>query len=271
MKLSLKNWLKKGSSPVLEKDEEASALTPDEAQRKFFYLHILKTTDTSIRETLSEGFKQYQIFPNREVLSCGSGYPSPDEFWALTPKEKKKARFFMGQYAFGMRKAMGNNVDVLVFLRDPVERTISHLYHLKKNSAKFRERSIEEIFNQATKPVTNLQSRLVASEYIAPPPAPREITSATRANALEVGKQNLSNCRFVGITERISESIELLNRTYGFNIKTIPQPNFEHEQHDISNDVSSQLRQRIYKANARDYGLYRYGVQLFEQRLKEHL
>jgi hypothetical protein len=163
-------------------------------------------------------------------------------------------------------------VRYMIFLRDPVERVLSHYYrHFhRRNPAragqvkvrtdgrpqKSRTDSLEQAMLEMRIPqLNNLQTRFLCGD-----PSPEELPQS----ALEEAKANLREFAFVGITERFDESMALLRRTFG-----LAEAPYE-DRHVNANRppperIPEDQRALILEHNQMDVAIYELGLELFEQ------
>jgi hypothetical protein len=171
----------------------------------------------------------------------------------------------------------------MTFLREPVDRVLSHYYrhlHRKKPvqersprrlqhrvetpgkvraSSKTRADSIEEALVDLRLPeINNLATRFLCGHESPLKELP--------ASALDDAKQNLRGFAFVGIQERFEESLVLLQRMLGLGL--VPY----RDRHVSSGDdrpsvdeIPDEQRALIEECNQLDVELYRFGRGLFEE------
>ncbi|MBN2527133.1 MAG: sulfotransferase family 2 domain-containing protein [Deltaproteobacteria bacterium] len=245
-------------------DEIRGMVDTAQEDLKFFFIHIPKTAGTSFRLKLYEIFHQDQIYPNQQMIRASKGYPHHRIFWNMSGDEKTNIKVFMGHYPSIVHKLMGENVHRLVFLRHPIQRTISNLNHFRNLGAKHKNASLEQVYLKSKSHISNLQVRYFMKNDL------DEDLDLSQPEALDrehlrIAKKNLSQCEFIGITERFSESIELLNRMYDFNIQEIATRNVSRNREKVSYSLMRQIR----KDNKFDMELYRFALRLFQERLRQ--
>jgi hypothetical protein len=157
------------------------------------------------------------------------------------------------------------------FLRDPVERTLSHYYAIRD-----RREGEEEAGKYAESPLPpdptlddalaagyvhdNLQTRMLCGD-----PEPfGEVTE----EMLEAAKRNLSEeLVFFGLTERFDESLVLAKRRLGLRAILYRSSGRVNPERPRGKDVPAELRRAAERSNRYDIELYRYGVEIFEEAL----
>ena len=74
---------------------------------------------------------------------------SIDALLRLPPERKAAIRAYTGHFPFMASEQLGVEHETLTLLRDPVERSVSTLKHFKRLYARYRELSLEEIYEDA--------------------------------------------------------------------------------------------------------------------------
>jgi hypothetical protein len=90
---------------------------------RVFFLHIPKTAGMALRRFLSNQYPVAQIMPATDWLS----------FLKIDRREIEQYRLFQGHFTCGIFDLLPKDVRPIVFLREPVARTISHLRHLRRD------------------------------------------------------------------------------------------------------------------------------------------
>lgn len=240
------------------------SLAPDEA---LLFLHIPKTAGTTLNAVLDEQFRPAEV---RELPS-----------WMDLPKydiDYAPYRFLRGHVYYDVRKVLPRRLRFMTVLRDPVERAISS-YEMMRRAPNdpwnpvVREMSFADfVMDARTRPLfENLQTRFIASEFQLRRMA--DIATATEvrpAGLLDVARERLSSFDFVGLTELLKESIELLFYTFGW----FPRP--IHENLNIAptgrlrrDDLPAEILREVTELTALDAELHRFAGTLLETRRSE--
>ena len=90
---------------------------------RIFYLHIPKTAGMALRLFLSNQYPVAQIMPATDWRT----------FLEIDRREIRNYRLFQGHFTCGIFDLLPKDVRPIVFLREPVARTISHLRHLRRD------------------------------------------------------------------------------------------------------------------------------------------
>lgn len=227
---------------------------------KTFFIHIPKTAGTSMRLMLYDIFEQESILPNlQDLKSSSGGYPPFADLLALVnDHQKKNIKLVMGHYPFLPNALFFNPPQIFTFLREPIARTVSNLFHLKKYKAENYKRSLEEVFDLNPRQMQNTQVRYLAGSIHKKDMEKRE---------LNIALYNLRNCRFVGITEQFEDSIEMLENLFDWKFPERVRTNVNYT--DKKKELSADLMEKIVEANKLDVELYKKALILFEEKKKQ--
>lgn len=247
----------RAQSEKLPKRQEKRNLIPTE--KGYYFIHIPKTAGTSFRVMLYELFAPSEIVPNVfDLEKNGGGYPEMNALLLQKqPNELKMMRLLAGHYPYQPMRYFEHQPKSMVFLRDPLGRAASNLFHLKRRHTSFFNSTFEEIFEQSPRQISNMQVRYLAG---------RLQKKQMRPNDLEIAKKRLKNIDFIGMTEEFETSIDYLEATFGWKFR-------ERLQRNVNNslkldDLNPDLIEKIKEANKLDQELYNLGLKLFKQRLK---
>lgn len=175
--------------------------------------HIHKTAGTSIGTDLKG--RVYRDYGRDHPMSFDKEVERLRELYKQSFFISSKAHDFITQYdmVYGHFRAdayMGLNlytqVDFLCFLRDPVERTISHYYFWKnkvlngtQTELKFQVHPELHLFKNRDFTITDFAS----------------LNSMKHYYSLMLGNCRISDFAFIGITEYFNKSIDTINNMFG--------------------------------------------------------
>jgi hypothetical protein len=167
--------------------------------------------------------------------------------------------FWIGHVPYSLfRSFLPENTAYITFLREPVERVLSHYHgHVRGHLMPGGERyaSLAEALERGLPVLTNLATRLLCDD-------PFDDLSV---NALEDAKRNLRHFAFVGLQERFDESVVLLHRLLGLEQLT-PYGEVWHATgaRPRAATISESERQLILERNQLDEALYLHARELFD-------
>ncbi len=263
-----------------------------------YYLHIPKTAGTSLNAVLESYFDLDTIFQGKSWQSL----------ILHKPKNFSKIHFFSGHFGYGLHRILKKKPVFFTMLRDPIQRTISDYYHIRRDPTFWHDNRI-----YSTKSITNLlddpqKGKMffdIQTRYIGLDPNVisitkpwdiksinqfriREVLAATakkisNEKLLSNAKKHLSEFEFFGLAEKFEESMFLLFYTFGWKpITSVWTLNVSQNRKDIAdlqlntNSRSSvlindnpKLIEKIQSCNKLDIELYGYAKQLFEQRYNQ--
>jgi Sulfotransferase family len=192
--------------------------------------------------------------------------------------QRRGGRVSVGHTPYGLfREHLPADTRYMTFLREPVDRVLSHYYrHIQiqdpkraasyvpepwtpEQGGKVRAASIEQALVDMRLPqINNLATRFLCGH--------RYPMGELPASAVDDAKENLRGFAFIGIQERFEESLVLLQRMLG--LTSLP-----YEDRHVSvegrrpgvDEITDEHRALIEEHNQLDAELYRFGLGLFEE------
>lgn len=225
----------------------------------YFFIHIPKTAGTAFRMMLYDQFSQREMFPNMADIKEHNGYPELNVYGEKNKRDRDDIRFLFGHYSITDGDIFPKASKKLLFLRDPVERAMSNLFHLQKYIAK--DQSLDEVYTNNIGSIDNIQVRYLAGEGA---------TKKWKVDKSDLDKAlaNLKNCHFVGIKEHFPESIQLLRKIFNWNIGEIRSDNINKSKNQDL--ISYRLGKKIEKLNRFDEELYKLGMEIFRKNCRKY-
>lgn len=242
---------------------------------KTAFLHIPKTAGTTVHHILLNCFPGGRSFTNAERGNNQNVDPSTFDFVS-------------GHFNYSYLKERGlTGHRIVTILRDPVGRALSHFYFLKQDRlldlveqedegydkselelarellAKARENDLAGFMRKepflAEITLGNYQTRLMG--------APDKL-SPLNSSHLDLAREHLRNCFFVGLTERMNESVALLCRRMGWP-EILPQGSLNsNKENKGKRQQPPELLQALNDLNRMDQVLYQEATSLFEEAQK---
>ncbi len=137
--------------------------------RRFFFMHLMKTGGTSFAFQLRKHFDNSEVFPCQGIdsrdLTDVAVYASVRRLLRTSPERRADIRVYTGHFPFIASQMLDPDLVTLTLLRDPVDRTISLLKHFKRLSKHFAPMPVEEIYEDPfvfAQFVENHQTRMFA-------------------------------------------------------------------------------------------------------------
>jgi hypothetical protein len=179
------------------------------------FIHIPKTAGTTLTGVLRKNYPPDTVRTLGNVFA-GAGTPSRGPLERIRNSGRVLTRdihLLAGHIPFGVREFLPDDARYITFLRDPVERTLSHYYRIltlhraKPKPGLPEEPTLEQMLEQREYLFDNLQTRMLCGD-------PEPFGDMTDA-MLDQAKENLSTFAAVGLADRFDESLVLLKRALG--------------------------------------------------------
>jgi hypothetical protein len=232
------------------------------------FLHIPKTAGTTMHRIIE---RQY----SREgIVSFGpDAHQSIREFKALSRERRAQIRMLKGHMGFGLHRHLPNPAVYFTIMRDPVERVVSHYYHILRDSNHYLYPYTEDgrlgladfLKTKVPLMLDNGQTRLVSGVWDKVP------FGSCDQEVLEIAKKNLDeHFALVGLTERFDETLCLLQVILGWsNDISYVRENVARNR-PCKNDLSSETLAAVVETNRLDMALYDYATQSFQEAVQRY-
>ena len=233
--------------------------------RKFFFVHVMKTAGTTFWFQARRTFKVDELYPTgKQGDDLMVARTSLECLRTLPPERKDRVRLFSGHFPAMAVDVLGLDVVTMTILREPVARTISMLRHVLRGYPDHG--SLEAVYENPViyeTLVHNHQAKLFALTVEDQPADYLHIIDVTPAR-LDDAKERLHGFDSFGLTEAYDEYITDVSRQFGWEFGDIPNQQVGGKPYDMSES----FRNRIADDNAADIEFYEYARGLYRARRK---
>jgi hypothetical protein len=182
----------------------------------YFFVHVMKTGGSTFRQHVRANFEPEARYPDDEhdgdLLLAKL---SVSTVLGLPAERRERIRIFTGHFPYCVATMLGRPLTTLTILRDPVERTISHLK--QEQASRPPGRSLEEVYED---PRTQ---RLVRDHQVRMFAFTAEDQFETFAEPLDIDEDRFAiACRHlaavdvVGFQERFDAFLDAVVDRYGW-------------------------------------------------------
>jgi len=226
-------------------------------QQILIFLHIPKAGGNTLKSILNEQYREDErlriyTYPH---FSKDKGI---ERLKKLSIEEKSKLKLIYGHFAFGIHKYLSAEAKYITFLRNPVDRIISHFYYVKKHNVKEHIKNMEgDTFEEYLEKglqyeLNNGMTRLLCSEEKI-----QKGSTVTRDD-LETAKRNIEKYfSFVGVLEEFHKGLMILNNMLGWgNALIYKRKNVT--EHPKREEFPKHVINKIIQMNKLDIELYKY-------------
>jgi hypothetical protein len=238
------------------------------------FVHIPKTAGGTVKSMFAAAYSK------RGISTAGNYVRGPERSERkITRREggweswyRKGGRVTVGHMPYGVfRKHVPSDTRYMTFLREPVDRVLSHYYRHNqrrdpsragvvkaRQGRKVRTNTLEEALVELRLPQLNN----LATRFLCGHPSPLE---ELPPSAVDDAKENLRSFAFVGIQERFEESLVLLQRMLGLgSVPYVDRHVSAEDRRPSVAEIPDEQRAMILEHNRLDAELYEFGLRLFE-------
>ena len=239
--------------------------------QQFFFIHVMKTAGTTFVRQLQEEFPPESIYPARTVDWTSEhdydAYINIPRLLALTPTRRAEIRVFTGHFPYMACELVAPGCTTLSVLREPVARTVSVLKHFKRVEARFRDCTLEAIYDD--RQIFRFFIENHQTKVFSLVPSDNEVAincGLTLDDArYERARASLARVDVLGLTEAYDDFVDETQRRFGWWAQGVDR--------DIRTNVSTEpwdvepsFRARIAADNAYDVALYEHARDLLRAR-----
>ncbi len=234
----------------------------DSTTPTLIFLHIPKSGGTTLHGIIERQYPADRIYTvdGRDVRA------SLAAFKALPEEARRRLQVLKGHMAFGLHAWLPQPSTYITLLRHPVERAISHYYHIRRTphhthyeTVVGQDMSLHEfILAGVSRLVDNGQVRALAAAEEVPY---GHCTTALLERAIAHIEDYFT---LVGLTERFDETLVLLRRAFGWRVTAYRARNVGRNRPPTT-EVPAATLELITELNELDLRLYAYAVERFAE------
>lgn len=215
---------------------------------RLIFQHIPKVAGTSLASLFVDQFDRSHVF------ICGSEDGVLNDFLDLKQNARNRFELLIGHVDYGIHNYFDDDSLYITFLRDPIDRVISHYYFIKYNKLhRFHKEAnridICEFIKSGIRPrMNNCMTRMISGispEY-----------NCCHEEMIDRALENIeSHYIFFGFLSRLKESVALLIKKMGWDDVNIPHLNVTSNK-PSKVDFTDKTLEIIMKYNQLDMKLY---------------
>ncbi len=250
----------------------------------FFFTHVMKTGGTSLVWQLLTIFEPDEMYPSEVDRSSPNDttlYYVIPKLLDLSPERRARIRVYAGHFPYVASELLGIDLIRLTMVRDPVDRAVSMLKHVKRLFDDYHDLSLEAIYEddaifrsfldsfQTNVFALTAEERKHALAFLESDantdaqPAARSVP--LEPHRFEHAKANLANVDVIGLSEEYGAFVAELHDRFGLwpnGVKQQVRTNVSAEDWP----VSAALRRRIAEELTTDIEFYEYAKELVAAR-----
>jgi hypothetical protein len=218
-----------------------------------FFIHVMKTAGTSFRQSIRAQFDECDLYPSRLYdPDMFHAHTSIEYLLSASPERRARIRAYMGHFPYVATELLRQQLVTMTILRHPVDRTISHLKHLRLRAPQSRGRTLDQIYED---PVLNAcflrnhQTKIFALTEADEPTSYMDVVDIDDRR-LALAKHNLDRVNLVGLMDRYDEFLEEIEVRFGWRLDS------RRRRVGPAGDVPQALRRRIAADTEADLELY---------------
>jgi hypothetical protein len=220
---------------------------------KIAFIHIRKTAGTSFLESVARNYplEQRLLLDERPARIAQT-------LDALSTLARTPLSLLHGHVGFGINRYLTSEFQLVTILRNPIERTISQYFFLKKaqnlDAAYYQDHSLDHAIMdpEVGHLFTNVQTRVLSSDDVHIPDKP---ISQMGENDLHKALENLKRLAVVGFTEEFGDLLDEFSIKFGIRIHN-SSPQRVNAARPSLKELPTGTRRLLARANELDEALY---------------
>ena len=233
------------------------------AQPTVLFVHIMKTGGQTVKGIASRHYSLNQI-----TFIQSDTYIS--EFAQLSLEQRAQPRLLLGHMPYGIHAQMPRPHRYVTMLRDPIERTISHYYFMRRDPTSYMHEAVKDnnwsladyLRHSHDHMMDNCQVRALSGVWNTV--AIGELTDEMLAMACDNLRTQFA---VVGLTERFDESLLLMQQVLGWPYVYYRRKINVTVNRPKSQSLDPETLKIIQRRNQLDQQLYKVAQEVFTQQL----
>jgi hypothetical protein len=242
--------------------------------RRFFYVHVQKAAGTELRERLKRHFPPEKLYPDPTDGDIFEVAPqvSVRQLLARWEARKDEIEIITGHFPYSTIELLDAEFVTLSVLREPVDRTLSHLRHHRKMNPDTRDVPLEQIYEEVFRPAffANHMVKMfsLTADEIASSAARDTWAMVMRIDftpeRLTRAKAQVDRLDVLGLHDHFDAFCDELQARYGWDLG---DPLFANRT--PTEAVAASLRSRIAADNAMDIELFEHARERHRERARD--
>lgn len=230
---------------------------------RYFFCHLAKTGGVSLLTSLRKYFGADAVYPLPEHEGLFRAVWGVEFLQEVLDRQGDRIRVVTGHFPLCTPELLDGSYRTFTILRDPVERTLSHLRYQRLVDPVHAETTLHDVYAEPVNLFGNLYKYMVKMLSM----DPEEITAGSmtfidpQEAELQRAMANLEKVDVVGVLERYPLFHRTLETTFGWDLGEPLHANTTRPE-----EVSSELRAIIAADCALDARLYDFACHLVERR-----
>ncbi len=240
------------------------------SRRPLFFIHVMKTAGATLRDHLREQFTPEEVYPSPPYeTDLHYDSTSVERLRTLSTQRREPLRLYMGHFPFMAIDFVDREVETLTVLREPIERTVSMLKHLRVWVPAKRDCTLEEIYDDPWLQAWYLQNGQVKIFALRSDDLDHDVNDQTYMHHVDVdehrlklAKANLERIDLMGFADSFDEFLDRLEVRFGWSFRRDRRRNVS----ATAPDVTESLLRRIRRDLEADIDFYDHALRLAGRR-----